>query len=167
MPFNKLLQFTELEDASKLAGLEINDHKTKYMVLMRDDTKEEDKEDFKTKNRTFERVDTFKYLGSSLNERNEILPEIKERIAAGNRAYFSLQNVFRSKNISKRTKKVIYKTIIRPVVMYSSETWTMTKSIEALLNTWERKVLRKIYGAVQDLDGWRSRTNEELVIQRW
>ena len=153
---------TELEDASKLAGLEINDHKTKYMVLMRDDTKEEDKEDFKTKNRTFERVDTFKYLGSSLNERNEILPEIKERIAAGNRAYFSLQNVFRSKNISKRTKKVIYKTIIRPVVMYSSETWTMTKSIEALLNTWERKVLRKIYGAVQDLDGWRSRTNEEL-----
>ena len=127
---------TELEDASKLAGLEINDHKTKYMVLMRDDTKEEDKEDFKTKNRTFERVDTFKYLGSSLNERNEILPEIKERIAAGNRAYFSLQNVFRSKNISKRTKKVIYKTIIRPVVMYSSETWTMTKSIEALLNTW-------------------------------
>ena len=31
-----------------------------------------------------------------------------------------------------------------------------------MLNTWERKVLRKIYGAVQDKDGWRTRTNEEI-----
>lgn len=153
---------TELEDASKLAGLEISDLKTKYMIMRRSDAKEEDREDLKTKDHTFERVETFKYLGSNLNENNELLPEIKERIAAGNRAYYSLQNILRSKNISKRTKKAIYKTTIRPVVMYSSETWTTTKSIENMLNTWERKVLRKIYGAVQDKDGWRTRTNEEI-----
>jgi sorting nexin-29 len=96
---------TELEDASKLAGLKISDLKTKYMIMRRSDAKEEDREDLKTKDHTFERVETFKYLGSNLNENNELLPEIKERIAAGNRAYYSLQNILRSKNISKENKE--------------------------------------------------------------
>jgi hypothetical protein len=56
----------------------------------------------------------------------------------------------------------IYKTVIRPVATYGSETWTLTKSDENLLRILERKILRKIYGPVQEGDIWRIRYNEEL-----
>jgi len=39
----------------------------------------------------------------------------------------------------------IYKTIIRPVVTYSSETWTLTAKDENNLRIFERQILRKIF----------------------
>jgi len=56
----------------------------------------------------------------------------------------------------------IYKTLIRPVVTYGSETWTLTKSDENLLRIFKRKILRKIYGPIQEGDIWRIRDNEGL-----
>jgi hypothetical protein len=56
----------------------------------------------------------------------------------------------------------IYKTLISPVVTYGSKTWTLTKSDENLLRIFERKILRKIYGPIQEGDIWRIRNNEEL-----
>ena len=53
-------------------------------------------------------------------------------------------------------------TVVRPVVTYGSETWTLTKSDENSLRIFERKILRKIYGPVQERDTWRIRYNEEL-----
>jgi hypothetical protein len=56
----------------------------------------------------------------------------------------------------------MYKTVIRPVTTYGSETWTLTKSEENSLRVFERKILRKIYGPVLKGDTWRIRYNEEL-----
>jgi len=65
--------------------------------------------------------------------------------------------------ITKRSAKMqIYKTLTRPVVTYGSETWTLTKSDENLLRIFERKILWKIYGPIQEGDIWRIRNNEEL-----
>jgi hypothetical protein len=64
--------------------------------------------------------------------------------------------------IKRSVKMQIYKTLIRPVVTYGSETWTLTKSDENLLRIFERKILRKIYGLIQEGDTWRIRNNEEL-----
>ena len=91
-----------------------------------------------------------------------MLAEIKERITAGNKAYYSSYNLLKNKNITRKTKITIYKTIIRPVVTYGSETWTLTKSAENMLNIWERKVLRRIFGPTKDEKGWRMRTNKEV-----
>jgi hypothetical protein len=55
----------------------------------------------------------------------------------------------------------IYKTVIRPVTTYGSETWTLTKSEKNSLRIFERKIL-KIYGPVQQRDTWRIRYNEQL-----
>jgi hypothetical protein len=56
----------------------------------------------------------------------------------------------------------IYKTVVRPVATYRSETWTLTKSEENSLRIFERKILRKIYGPVQEGDTWRIGYNEGL-----
>ena len=57
---------------------------------------------------------------------------------------------------------LINTTLIRPVVTYGSETWTLTKSDENLLRIFERKILWKICGPIQEGDVWRIRNNEEL-----
>jgi hypothetical protein len=45
--------------------------------------------------------------------------------------------------------------------MYGSETWTLTKSDENLLRIFERKILWRICGTVQEGDIWRIGDNEE------
>ena len=42
----------------------------------------------------------------------------------------------------------INKTMIRPVVTYSTETWTLTETDENILHIFERQILRKIFGPV-------------------
>jgi hypothetical protein len=50
-----------------------------------------------------------------------------------------------------------------PIVTYGCEAWTLTNRDEQHLRTFERKILKKIFGPVQDKDGsWRMRMNHEL-----
>jgi hypothetical protein len=56
----------------------------------------------------------------------------------------------------------IYKTAIRPIILYGSETWTLTKEMTPTLITWERKIARKIYGPKCAQGVWRIRSNSEL-----
>ena len=70
--------------------------------------------------------------------------------------------MLKSKIISRRSKLQIYKTLIRPVVTFGAETWTLTAVEENALRRFERKVLRKIYGPVVDKGVWRIRYNNEL-----
>jgi hypothetical protein len=56
----------------------------------------------------------------------------------------------------------IYKTIIRPVVTYSSETRTLTAKDENNLSIFERQILRKIFGPVNIDNTWRIRNNMEI-----
>ena len=70
--------------------------------------------------------------------------------------------LLRSKAVSRTTKIRMYKTIIRPVVLYGSEAWCLTTNDEKNVCIWERKVLRKIFGPICVAGYWRSRTNEEV-----
>jgi hypothetical protein len=46
-----------------------------------------------------------------------------------NRAYFALIKLLKSRLLSPKTKMQIYKMLIRPVLTYASETWTLTKKM--------------------------------------
>ena len=64
--------------------------------------------------------------------------------------------------LHRRTKIKIYKTIIRNVICYGSETWVMTKRTEMALGAFECKILRRIFGPVQQNAQWRICYNDEL-----
>ena len=57
---------------------------------------------------------------------------------------------------------MLYKTLIRPVVSYGAEAWTLTKKEEQALLIFKRKIFRRIYGPKYENGEWRSRTNREL-----
>ena len=63
---------------------------------------------------------------------------------------------------SKIIKRAVKKQLIRLVITYGAEIWTLTKSDENLLRIFERKTMRKIYELIQEGDIWRIRCNEEL-----
>ena len=150
--------FHLLEENAGNMGLRVSREKTKYMIGTRNKIRWRNLQDFEG----FERVKSFKYLGGIITENNDVTTEIKARLAAGNRSYYKFISFLKSSLISRKLKTQVYTTIIKPVVLYGSETWTLTKKDEELLNLWERKILRKIYGAVKINGEWRIRTNAEL-----
>jgi len=75
--------------AAKEIGLEANADKTKYMVMSRDQNAGRT-HSMKTDNSSFERVDEFKYVGTTLTNQNSIQEEIKSRLKSGNSCYHSV-----------------------------------------------------------------------------
>ena len=71
---------------------------------------------------SFERVEEFIYLGTTLANQNSIREEIMSRLKSGNACYHLLQNLLSSSLLSKNLKIKIYRTIILPVVLYGCET---------------------------------------------
>jgi len=57
---------------------------------------------------------------------------------------------------------IVYKILIKPVLMYGVETWVLSKADELRLGDFERKILRRIYGYICEGATWRSRYNEEF-----
>jgi hypothetical protein len=70
---------------------------------------------------SFESVQSFKYLGSDVNQNNTIEEEIKERIIAGNKAFYANRKMFQSKLLSRKSKLKLYRTLVRPTLTYASK----------------------------------------------
>ena len=118
----------------------------------------------KVDNSSIERVEEFKYLGTTLTNENSIQKEIKSRLKSGNACYHSVQNLLSSSLLSQNLKIKIYRTTILPVVLYGCETWSLTLREEHRLRVFENRVLRRIFGPERDgvTGEWRKLYNEEL-----
>jgi hypothetical protein len=98
-------------------------------------------------------------LDTKINKENSLTEEVRSRLAAANRKYFSLQKHFKSRYVSIATEIQLYKTEVRPVAMYGVECWTLSRTNERV---FERKILRRIYGPIRNKGQLRSRHNKEL-----
>jgi hypothetical protein len=91
-------------------------------------------------------VSEFKYLGTTVTNKNLVQEEIKRRLNSGNAYYHSVKNLLPSRLLSKNLKIRIYKTINLHVVMYGCETWSLTLREEHRLEVFENRVLKRIFG---------------------
>jgi hypothetical protein len=92
---------------SKEIGLEVNAEKTKYMVMSRDQNAGQNG-DIRIGNKSFETVEQFKYMGTTLTDQNSIHEEIKSRLKSGSACYHSVQNLLSSSLLSNNVKIKIY-----------------------------------------------------------
>jgi phosphopantetheinyl transferase (holo-ACP synthase) len=98
-----------------------------------------------------------------VNTDNSIEEEIKERIAAGNRAFHVHKKLFTSKLISQNVKLQLYNMLIRPTVTYAAETWVLKETMIKKLMIFERKIMRKICGPTRTDNGhWRIKNNQDI-----
>jgi hypothetical protein len=70
----------------------------------------------------FESVCSFIYLGSVINETNDMKEEIDKRIQNANRCYYGLLKHFKSRLLTSETKIRLYTTLVKPILTYGSET---------------------------------------------
>jgi hypothetical protein len=157
-PLKDTLVYIEIE--ARRRGLLINENKTKYMEVTRTVVNGEHLPCGKHES---EHVKEFSYLDSQVNQTNSISSEIQARILSGNHCYYAYGKLMKTRTLNRSLKLKIYKRLIRLVVTYGCEAWTLTNRYEQNLRTFEHRILRKIFARLQNEDGsWRIRMNYEM-----
>ena len=70
-------------------------------------------------------VTDFIFWGSTVTADVDCSHEIRRQLLLGRKAMTNLDSVLKSRNITLPTKVCIVKAIVFPIVMYSSESWTI------------------------------------------
>lgn len=142
----------KVKEESTKAGLRLNIKKTKIMATKPITSWHIDGE-------TVEVVPSFIYLGSKITADGDCSHEIKRRLLLGRKAMANLDNIFKSRDVTLRTKIRIVKAMVFPVAMYGSETWTVRKAERRRIDAFElwcwRKLLRVPWTA--------KRTNKSIL----
>ena len=140
--------------------LEVNPDRTQYTVMSQDQNAIQS-HSMRIDNSSFERVEEFKYLGTNLTSQYSIQEEIKSKLKSDTACYLSVLNILSSSLLSKNLKIWIYRTIILPVVLYVSESWSLILREERRVMVFENRVLRIIFGPKRDevTEEWKKTTN--------
>ena len=100
-------------------------------------------------------VKDFKFLGAWIRSSSK---DFTVRRALAWRAVIALPHIWASPSITNATKRKLFRAVIEPVLLYGSETWTMTASLARRLDGTYTRLLRACL-QVTYLDRW---TNVKL-----
>ena len=95
------------------------------------------------------KVDGFKYLGSTVQSNGECGREVKKRVQAGWSGWRRVAGVICDRRVAARVKGKVYKTVVRPAMLYGLEAVALTKRQEAELEVAELKMLRFSLGVTR------------------
>jgi len=132
------------------------------MVMSRDQNAGRS-DNVKTDSSSFERVEEFRYLGTTVTRQNSVQGEIMSRLKSGNACCYSVQNLLSSSLLSKNIKIKFYRTVILPVVLYGCETWLFTLREERGLRVFENRVLRMFGPKRDEVTGERRKLQNEKL----
>ena len=72
--------------------------------------------------------------------------EVRRRVGAGWGKWRDTSGIVCDKRMPTVLKAAVYKTVIRPVLMYGSETWPLRRADKKLLERTEMRILRQTTG---------------------
>ena len=99
------------------------------------------------------------YLGATLSKEGGGTEDIHNRVVKARGVFLRLKKIWSSSSISRRVKVRLYKTLVKPVLMYGRETWKMNKSDENKIDVFQSRCLRRIIKIY-----WQERiTNKEVL----
>lgn len=152
----------DLSSEGKKIGLKINIEKTKVIYLNTDSNQE-----ITLEGNTIEEVKEFNYLGSIIAETDGVLKDVNNRTNKARAVFMSLNKTWRSNNLTLQTKIKVFNSMVKPVLLYGSESWTLTKAIEQKLQVFTNRCLRNILQVwwpkrISNEDLWQ-RTGEEPI----
>ena len=132
---------TKLIDISAKVGLSIHKQKTKIVKVNTASTKP-----VLLEGSLLDKVESFTYLGSIINMQGGTDEDAKTRIGKVRTAFLELQTIWKSRELSQRTKIRIFNSIVKSVLLYGAETWRITKAtvtkVQIFINSCLRRILR-------------------------
>ena len=120
----------KVKEESEKVGLKLNIQKTKIMASSPITSWEIDGE-------TVETESDFIFLGPKITTDGDCSHEIKRRLLLGRKVMTNLDSIFKSRDITLRTKVRLVKAIVLPVVMYGCESWTVKKAERQRIDAFE------------------------------
>jgi len=152
--------FLKMELLANKVGLRVNTDKTKYLAKTKSGR---GTRDIVIGDYRFEAVSQFNYLGVILSSSADTGAAMRKIIKMASKCYYAHRNLLKSNLLTRTVKLKIYKTLIRPVLTYGCEAWTLRNEDCQRIATFERRILRRIFGPNKEEDGsYRSRYNAEL-----
>ena len=89
-------------------------------------------------------MDEFTFLGSIVSKKGGTDKDIQARIGKARQAFAMLRPIWRSTALTTKTKLRVFGSNVKTVLLYGSETWRLTKSLEQKLQVFINKSLRNI-----------------------
>ena len=114
-----------LEENAGRVGLKLNPQKCKWMKV-----NSRNNEGLRVRESMVEEVDSFSYLGAQVTKDGGATLAIKKRTALAYASFNRLIKIWRARNISRKTKATLFKTLVLSVLLYGCETWKMSKGEE-------------------------------------
>ncbi|KAK3530928.1 hypothetical protein QTP70_006503 [Hemibagrus guttatus] len=110
-------------------GMKVSRSKTEYMCV----NEREGSGTVRLQGEEVKKVQEFKYLGSTVQSNGECGKEVKKRVQAGWNGWRKVSGVLCDRKISARIKGKVYRTVVRPAMMYGLETVSLRKRPESEL----------------------------------
>ncbi|KAK3528644.1 hypothetical protein QTP70_006345 [Hemibagrus guttatus] len=99
-------------------GMKVSRSKTEYMCV----NEREGSGTVRLQGEEVKKVQEFKYLGSTVQSNGECEKEVKKRVQAGWNGWRKVSGVLCDRKISARIKGKVYRTVVRPAMLYGLET---------------------------------------------
>ncbi|KAK3521119.1 hypothetical protein QTP86_001686 [Hemibagrus guttatus] len=116
-------------------GMKVSRSKTEYMCV----NEREGSGTVRLQGEEVKKVQEFKYLGSTVQSNGECGKEVKKRVQAGWNGWRKVSGVLCDQKISARIKGKVYRTVVRPAMLYGLETVSLRKRQESELEECERE----------------------------
>ncbi|KAK3558466.1 hypothetical protein QTP86_018118 [Hemibagrus guttatus] len=126
-------------------GMKVSRSKTEYMCV----NEREGSGTVRLQGEEVKKVQEFKYLGSTVQSNGECGKEVKKRVQAGWNGWRKVSGVLCDRKISARIKGKVYRTVVRPAMLYGLETVSLRKRQESELEVAELKMLRFSFGVTR------------------
>ena len=146
----------EWRTAMEERGLKISRRKTEYLGC-----NEHQDAEIQLQGEPLKRVKAFTYLGSTLAEDGELDADVTHRVQSGWKNWKRVSGVLCDRRMNMKIKGKVYRTVVRPALMYGAETWALKKAKENKLEVAEMRMVRWMCG-VMKLDKIR---NERIKLR--
>ena len=130
-------------------GMRISRPKTQFIDFKFGLDNGQGREPVKILGEELQRVHHFKYLGSSVEETGGMTTEISQRVSSAWRNWKRCSGVLCDRRMPVKLKGKVYKTVVRPALLYGAETWATTRGQEARLEVNEMRMLRWMCGVTR------------------
>ncbi|KAL3368566.1 hypothetical protein AABB24_009429, partial [Solanum stoloniferum] len=127
-------------------GFRLSRTKTEYLGCKFSDALDEADGDVRLATQIIPKKESFKYLGSVIQESGDIDDDVTHRIGAAWMKWRLASGVLCDKKIPPKLKGKFYRVVVRPALLYGAECWPVKNSHVQKMHVAEMRMLRWMCG---------------------